>query len=253
MHPQRPGGPSPDRRSRSSRMSAARRAHLCASSEFGSLAALGAFRLLLPATLLAAALVLTVRYPWAVALAAAAAIWLVWPLLGFASFDGRPTERAVFRLALRYLGGHPACPAPGRALLTAWPSDGAATLRVGKHIVAFPLTAVRSVSLADGRIEMPTGAGGWVAAIWGRVLARGVGRFCGLRSTPGGTYAILDRSRVICELTRGQAPCRMVLTGPRGGGEEIYLEALVLLRPSDADRGEGAPGGTRGGHTTRGA
>ncbi len=208
--------------------------------------------MLLPALTLGLALVFTIGHPYGAVFAAAAGLWLLWPLLGFDSSDRAPTRRGTLRLTLRYMGGHPACPRPGRALLTVWPEDGAATLRVGRHTVAFPLHAVRSLALADGRIELPVGAGAWAAPIWGRVMARGVGRFCGVRTAATGCFAIVDRSRVVCDLARGESSCRVILTGMSGGGEEVYLEALVLLRPNAPGSGAGTPGGARGGQTIGG-
>ena len=251
MHPQRHGEPSPDRRSRAVRASGVRRPNR-ASPHFGGLTALGAGRSLLPAVALVLSVVWAIRHPYGVPFGAAAALWLLWPLVGFGSLGPLPGPRGTLRLRVRYMGGHPACPLPGRALLTVWPEDGAATLRVGRHAVAFPLHAVRSLALADGRIELPVGAWPWVAHVWGRVAARGVGRFRGVRRCANGFAAVVDRSRVICDLTRGDGACRMILTGPRGGGEDVYLEALVLLRPNASGSGAGAPGGARGGQTIGG-
>jgi hypothetical protein len=211
--------------------------------------------MVVPGLCLGGALALSVRHPSVAAAAAAATAWLLWLL--WLVYPGRGRRGAgrgggAIRLALRYLGGHPALPTPGPACLTVWPAEGGATLRVGRTAVAFPLAAVQSVALADGRVELATGARGWAAAVLGRLLAWGTGRYCGLRRTPRQDLAVVDRSRVVVDLVRAGGPCRLVLVGPRGGGEEVYLETLVMLRPSDAWRGARAPGGTRDGSTVEG-
>ncbi len=245
LHPQRPGSPSPERRQGAARVSGTWSANR-GPDPWRTLAMLGAGRLLLPAGALAAALALTVRHPSAVALVGACTLWLLWPLLSIRSTTPARGVAGTFRLKVRYLGGHPACPDSGRGLLTVWPADAAATLRVGRRLVAFPLAAVRSVALADGRIEIGAGTRAWLAGLWGRLVARGVGRYCGLRRSAEGHVVLVDRSRVVCEILRTTGPCRIILVGPRGGGEEIYLEALVLLRSREAGNGAGTPGGARG-------
>jgi len=191
--------------------------------------------LLLRGACLAGALAVAVRHPPAIGVAAAVCLWVLWPVYAVRVEPGL-AQRGV---PVRYLGGHPALRAPGRGWLQSWPQDGGAVLRVGRSAVAFPLAAVQAVSLH-------TGCRGPLAQVIGRALAQDSGQFLGLRRRGPEDVAVVDRSRVLCDLVREGAPCRVVLTGPRGGGEEIYLEVLVTLRPSAAGRGSGAAGGARG-------
>lgn len=190
---------------------------------------------------LGAALALSVHHPWAIVLAAGAGLWVLWPAY---AGGGRLAEPVGTTLRVRYVGGHPDLPVPGLGWLVSWPRDGAAVLRVGGSAVAFPLAAVQAVALSDGRAEVPTGCTGPCARLVGRLRARGLGRFCGLRRRGRQDVAVVDRSRVVCDVARQHSHCRIVLTGPKGGGEDIYLETLVMLRPAGA-RGAGAPGGPR--------
>lgn len=209
---------------------------------------LSLWSLALKAAGLAAMLALAVHHPAAIGLAAAISLWVLWSAYGVRGADARLGRRGPGAVRVRYLGGHPDLPAPGTGWLRSWPADGAAVLRVGGAEVAFPLAAVQGVALTDGRVEVPTRLRGPAAGLAGRLLARGVGRYCGLRRRDRRAYAVIDRSRVVCDIARPHGHCRLVLAGPRGGGEDIYLETLVLLRPSGA-RGHGATGG----HRTSGA
>jgi hypothetical protein len=235
VQPQRSGGPS----SRSSR--ALRDGHL-----WRRWLRLPLWALLLRGGCLATTLALAVRYPPSICVAAAATIWALWPVLAVRHGAVPTGARHGARIAVRYLGGHPALRFPGRGWLGVWPLEGAALLCVGRRAIPFSLSSVRSVALADGRTEIPTGLRGVLARLAARALTRGIGRYCGLVRRGEEDAAVVDRSRVVCELVRQGTPYRVVLTGPRGGGEEIYLEVLVALRPAAALRGSGSGGGLRG-------
>ena len=183
---------------------------------------------------LVASVVVAALYPTLALIAIAVWLWVLWPLLlrrrqGLARMRG--TVARVQALPVRYHGGHPGLPRAGAGVLRVWPDDGAAQLQVRGGSVAFPLHTVQSITLVDGRVTLHTGYRGWLARAVGRLLAAGTGRFCGLHPHRDEDLAIVDRSRVVCDLHRQGRPCRLVLTGRRGGGEEIYLEALVMLRP----------------------
>jgi hypothetical protein len=208
--------------------------------------------LALKAAGLAGMLALAVHHPAAIGLAAAISLWVLWSAYGVRGGEGRWGRRPSGSVRVRYLGGHPDLPAPGVGWLRSWPADGAAVLRVGGGSVAFPLAAVQGVALTDGRVEVPMRCRGPLAAVCGRLLARGTGRYCGLRRHDRRDYAIIDRSRVVCDIARPHGHCRLVLAGPRGGGEDIYLETLVLLRPV-TPRGHGAAGGHRASGAAGGA
>ncbi len=201
---------------------------------------------------LVASLAAAIRYPTLIVAAAAVWLWVLWPAYAVRrrtapALAPAPAERSTAHaLALWYSGGHPALPRPGRAWLRVWKEDGAAVLRVGRRSVAFPLHSVRAVSLVEGRMERRTGCRGALASLVGRVLARGAGRFCGLRRDGQEDFAVIDRSRVVCDLVRNGHSCRLMLTGRAGGGEQIYLEALVRLRSLESWRDAGASGGARG-------
>lgn len=197
---------------------------------------------------LAAMLALSVHHPAAIGLAAAISLWVLWSAYGMRGGAPRLGRRAPGTVRVRYLGGHPDLPSPGAGWLRSWPADGAAMLRVGGVEVAFPLAAVQGVALTDGRVEVATHCRRPLSGLVGRLMARGVGRYCGLRRHERRDLAVIDRSRVVCDIARPHGHCRLVLAGPRGGGEDIYLETLVLLRPAAA-RGHG----TAGGHRTSGA
>lgn len=186
-----------------------------------------------------------------------AVVWLVvlWPLVlrrGPAGSAGRTRGESARRhtLALRYHGGHPGLPRAGYGVLRVWPDDGAAELSVGRDAVAFPLQTVQAVTLVEGRAMLRTGCRGWLAAVLGRLLAPTLGRYVGLHRHHGEDLAIVDKSRVLWDLQRQGRSCRLVVTGRRGGGEEVYLETLVMLRPLDSWREPGAAGGPRGAATS---
>lgn len=193
-------------------------------------------------------LLAAVRYPTLIIVAAAVWLWVLWPAYAVRRTQHPPrtaTRRpagAGRRLDLRYLGGHPLLPRAGRAVLRVWEEDGGAVLRVGRRQVAFALDAVRGVSLLEGREEVATSYRGIPARLIGRWLARGNARLCGWRRGAHGDVALLDRSRVVCDLARAGHSVRLVLTARAGGGEAIYLETLVLLRPANCR----ADGGARG-------
>jgi len=209
---------------------------------------------------LAAALVVALVRPSLSVASLAVWVWVLWPLSRPAS--ARRLDSTVgwstsgvhlplvpvrpYAIPVRYLGGHPLLPRPGRGLLRVWQVDGAAVLRVGRREVAFPLAAVRSVTLVEGRVGLRTGFGRVGAHLLGSLLALGRGRFCGVRLVGREAVAIVDRSRVVCEVEREEHVCRLVLTGPAGGGEEIYLETLVALRPSAVRPQKAADGGGPG-------
>ncbi len=206
-------------------------------------------RLVLQAMVLAVALALAIAHPSLGIVALAVWVWVLWPAYaGRRGTHARTARVAVPRpstVRFRYLGGHPSLP-PGRGVLRVWPVDGGALLRIGREEVAFPLSAVRAVTLIEGRVGLRTGLRGFAAYLVGRALAIGRGRFCGMRPhQEGDQLVVIDRSRVLCELERDDRVYRLVLTGPRGGGEEIYLETLMALRPA-AVRPETAAGGGTG-------
>ena len=209
--------------------------------------------LLVRGACLGAALALAVHHPWAAVLAAAALVWVLWPAYAVARHRSPAEGLPGPGLRVRYLGGHPGLPRPGSGWLRTWAADGAAAVRVGRSAVAFPLAAVTAVSMAQGRAELRTGCRGPLAALVGRFLAHGLGRYCGLRRAGREDLALIDRSRVVCELGREGGACRMILAGPRGGGEEIYLEVLVMLRRAATMRGSGSAGGPRASGAAGGA
>lgn len=180
----------------------------------------------------------------------AAAVWLVvgWlvyrdhTLGGVATRQGQPDPGRPVVIRLRYLGGHPGLPVPGRGALYVWPADEGVLLRVGRRAIAFPRSAVRSVTLVEGRVGLRTGVRGVGAQLVGRALAVGRGRFCEVRPYGRDDVAVIDRSRVVCDLDRQGRTRRLVLAGPQGGGEEIYLETLVALRPAAVRPEAGATG-----------
>jgi len=207
--------------------------------------------LLLRGACLGVSLIAAVRFPPLIIVAAAVWLWVLWPAYAVRrglvqTFGSTRAGGAGRLLPLWYAGGHPALPRPGRALLRVWQEDGAAMLRVGRRAVAFPLHSVHCVSLVEGRVERHTGCRGPLAILVGRVLAHGGGRFCGLRRAAREDLAVVDRSRVVCDLVRDGHSCRVILAGRAGGGEQIYLETLVLLRPSGSWRDAGPSGGSRG-------
>jgi hypothetical protein len=199
-------------------------------------------------------LVAAVLHPALAVVALAVWLWVLWPWVARRRRFAAPAPPAqparVFTLRVRYHGGHPALPRPGLGVLRVWPDDGAALLQVGRWSVAFPLQTVQAVTLVEGRVLLSTGCRGWLAETTGRLLAMGMGGYCGLQRQRDEDLAVIDRSRVLCDLQRQGRPCRMVLTGPRGGGEEVYLEALVMLRPLAAWREPGAAGGSMGAATS---
>jgi hypothetical protein len=183
---------------------------------------------------LIASAVLAAFYPTLTLVAIAVWLWVLWPVVlrhRRGAVRGRGTAARVQALPVRYHGGHPGLPYAGTGVLRVWPDDGAALLQVRRVSVAFPLHTVQAVTLVDGRVTLHTGYRGWMAGLVGRLLAAGSGRFCGLYRHRDEDLAIVDRSRVVCDLQRQGRPCRLVLSGRHGGGEEIYLEALVMLRP----------------------
>lgn len=101
------------------------------------------------------------------------------------------------RLHVRYLGGAGfARPAPAR--LDVWRAQGAAVLWCGRQHLAFALGAVARVTLHG-----PNGSDG-------------------------------QASTVAIVLQCGRMARTLWLVAPGGGGESIYLELLLLLRPGAA-------------------
>ena len=117
-----------------------------------------------------------------------------------------PRRTGPVRMQLRYLGGEALLP-PGPARLEVWPTLGGAVLWSGRRHLAFGLGTVAKVALHD---------------------------FARVRGT-----APL-RTAVGVLLQYGRVSRTLWLTAPAGGGEEIYLELLVLLRPSAPGRPDGA-------------
>jgi len=255
VHPQIPGDSPPGRLPRARRQSAARRSdpgRPGLSGRLSAVAHLPLVGLLARGMCLGVTLAAAIRYPTLIVVAAAAWLWVLWPAYavsrraGLVGTTGEGATARVRALPLWYAGGHPALPHAGRGRLRVWPEEGAALLQVGRSVIAFPLLAVQSVSLVEGRIELPTGCRGASARLVGRALAFGVGRFCGLRRVGRQDLAVIDRSRVVCDLTREGRSCRLVLLARGGGGEPIYLESLVMLRATGPWRDAGPSGGSRG-------
>ncbi len=194
-------------------------------------------------------LVSVLLYPKLVIVAVAVWLWVGWLVYRDRATSGVVSEtqgqldpgRPVV-IRLRYLGGHPGLPVPGRGALYVWPADEGVLLRVGRRAIAFPRSAVRSVTLVEGRVGLRTGVRGLGAQLVGRALAFGRGRFCEVRPYGRDDVAVIDRSRVVCDLDRQGRTRRLVLAGPQGGGEEIYLETLVALRPAAVRPEAGATG-----------